>query len=640
MSQNQPKSPQTIKYIPANNNSTHSNFKVKHLLDLNNPLKSYHSPLAVIAHIDVNAFFAQVEQLRLGLSTDDAVVCVQWQSIIAVSYKAREYGISRMDTLETAKLKCPVLKPIHTAVFRKGENFWRYHDDDEHFPDPKHHKVSLDPYRRESRKIINIFKKNCDLVEKASVDESFMDFGRLIIQKIFKMLPDLQQDILKLDKDHYLPLIPKDFQLETFGEIIPSDFDNNDEFIINDWDDVFMIIGSIIAFDIRKQVQDELGYTTSAGVGRVKTIAKLASGFMKPDNQTIVRNSSINNSLKIFDFTDFWSMGGKTGDFIKEKLSPPFEDSIKFIRENYDIHELQDYLIDKQLAEKLYKMIRGEYYSPLSERIVLKSMNSNKNIRGVDSVTKLDDAIKWIKVFAADLFQRLVETDDENGYRTRPKTISIHFRSIKDFKTPHSKQSTLPIVPKEELESTLYKYGVNLLKMSESQYGKIYPLQNINMTISNFEIVDNNSSNSILNFTKKGNVDDLFAKQIEEKEFAKQTQQQKGNDQVKQESPKVESPGPPEQFQLLDNGLFKCLKCNQEINDQIEHIDFHYAIELTEALNGSNSLSSDLQKFSNNSKSYGEKRLNSKKREVSKKSNKLDQNKKTKFDKSQSKLPF
>lgn len=655
MSQKNPTT-QVLK-VKRSSDLPHSKFKVKHLLDLNNQARSYNSPLAVIGHIDMNAFFAQVEQLRLGLSVDDAVVAVQWSSIIAVSYKAREYGISRLDTLESAKLKCPILKPIHTAVFKRGENFWRYHDDDKEFPSPKEYKVSLDPYRRESRKILKIFKNNVDLVEKASVDESFMDLGRCVLKKLFELLPNMHEDILKLDKDDYLPLVPDDFELEVHGEVVQGDLEENtDQLYINDWDDVLILLGSIKAYDIRLQVVKELGYTTSCGVGRVKTIAKLASGFKKPDNQTIIRNSAINNFLKNFDFTDFWSMGGKTGEFIKQKLSPPLEDSIKFIRENYDLQELEDYLEDKSLAEKLYKMIRGEYYTPLSERVVLKSMNSNKNIRG-ESVRKLEDCMGWIRVFAADLYQRLVETDDENGNRTRPKTVSIFFRSYKDYNFPHSKQSTLPIVPKEDMEETLYKYGVNLLKMLEAQFGNIYPLQNVSMTISNFETMDNVPS-SILNFAKKGNVNDLFAKQIEEKQKKERELDEKKLKQLESDANNPEKPdtkdssSEPEilgEYTLLDNGNLKCPKCEAEVPDRAEHDDFHYAIELTEALNGSENLSDNLQKFSN-TKSYGEMRLNSrspavgssnnsKKRSTGKKSNgKAD--KKLKTDKSQSRLPF
>lgn len=111
---------------------------------MNDRKKAYESPLAVICHIDLNAFFAQCEQLRLGLSEKDPVVCVQWNTLIAVSYAARDYGITRMDRLEQAKIKCPNLIAAHTAVFKKGEPLWKYVD---YLPSPVNHKVSLDPYR-------------------------------------------------------------------------------------------------------------------------------------------------------------------------------------------------------------------------------------------------------------------------------------------------------------------------------------------------------------------------------------------------------------------------------------------------------------------------------------------------------------
>jgi DNA polymerase eta len=604
------------------------------LLSLENPQRAYLSPLAVIAHIDVNAFFAQVEQIRLGLSKEDAVVCVQWSSLIAVSYAARDYGIGRMDNVETAKLKCEKLIPVHTAVFKKGENFWRYRDEDKEPPSPVNHKVSLDPYRRESRKIMKIFKSNCDLVEKASVDESFMDLGRIVLKRLYALLPDLEEQLEKMDKLDQLPPVPQNLKFETHGFIVSSVDEPENGPKIYDWDDLVILLGSLIAHEIRQQIEKELGYTTSCGVARVKTVAKLASGFKKPDNQTIVRNGSINQFLSNFDFTELWSMGGKTGEYIKSKLSPSSSDSMTYIRENYDMDELKEYLEDEQLSEKLYLMVRGEYAAPLSERILLKSMNSNKNIRG-SSGSSFKDSCEWIKVFAADLYQRLMETDDENGYKTRARTLSIKFKSKNNFSETHSKQCSLPIVPKEELEETLYKYGVNLLKMLEAQYHNIYPLVNLNMTISNFEIMDKASSN-IMNFVKRGDVSSIFKNAGESK--IKREQGTSGTSGT-------EVSGADTHYIPLDDGKFQCTKCGNEVQDQAEHRDFHYAIEITEQLNGASSLSSELQRYSAKKLSYGESRLNLRSMSPSTSSTKRKKvntkpDKKVKVTKGQSRLPF
>jgi DNA polymerase eta len=49
---------------------------------------------------------------------------------------------------------CPNLVIVHVATYKDGENEAKYHPD----PETKTHKVSLDLYRRESVKIITIFK--------------------------------------------------------------------------------------------------------------------------------------------------------------------------------------------------------------------------------------------------------------------------------------------------------------------------------------------------------------------------------------------------------------------------------------------------------------------------------------------------
>ena len=76
------------------------------------------NPLRTIAHCDIDAAYAreslftrpsgcvslsdtpfrsplEFEQVRLGLPDDLPLICAQWQSIIAVNYPARKFGIKR-----------------------------------------------------------------------------------------------------------------------------------------------------------------------------------------------------------------------------------------------------------------------------------------------------------------------------------------------------------------------------------------------------------------------------------------------------------------------------------------------------------------------------------------------------------------
>jgi DNA polymerase eta len=64
-------------------------------------------PLRVVALCDSDAFYAACEVVRLGIDRERPLVVLQWDSLIAVNYPARKYGISRMDKLQAAKKRCP-----------------------------------------------------------------------------------------------------------------------------------------------------------------------------------------------------------------------------------------------------------------------------------------------------------------------------------------------------------------------------------------------------------------------------------------------------------------------------------------------------------------------------------------------------
>jgi hypothetical protein len=52
-----------------------------------------------------------------------------------------------------------------------------------------------------------------------------------------------------------------------------------------DWDDVIMSVAAEMIRDIRREVEEKLGYTCSAGIARNKMLAKLAAGWKKPNQQ-------------------------------------------------------------------------------------------------------------------------------------------------------------------------------------------------------------------------------------------------------------------------------------------------------------------------------------------------------------------
>ncbi|KAG0297643.1 DNA-directed DNA polymerase eta rad30 [Linnemannia gamsii] len=146
-------------------------------------------------HIDLDCFFAQVEQIRLGLSADVPLVSQQWNAIIAVNYAARKSGITRLHhNVFDAKLLCPELVCAHVATLGPGDA------QPDYYPSPSRytHKVSLDPYRKASAKIFNVFRKFTAKHQKGGLDEVFMDVTDVVNQRI---MDEYGADLSKWDRE-------------------------------------------------------------------------------------------------------------------------------------------------------------------------------------------------------------------------------------------------------------------------------------------------------------------------------------------------------------------------------------------------------------------------------------------------------
>lgn len=624
-----------------------SKFKWRDLLKLNSKTEAYLSPLSCIAHVDLNAFFAQVEQIRCGYSRDDPVVCVQWSSIIAVSYAARKYGISRMDSVKIAFEKCPNLVPIHTAVFKKGEDFWQYHDgygswnnDPNKKLSPETYKVSLIPYRREGRKVLKIFQEYCDLVEKASVDEMFLDLGRLCFQHLLLLEGSNGDDCFDLDIDYsvfqnirdifvsgsydldsMLPMIPDNIneKIKFKGNIFSLPSTSSNSYLqlpnIEDWDDVIFALASHTIHYIRSYIEKTLGYTTSCGIARTKSVAKLGSNFKKPNAQTIVLNKYLNDFLDCgkFEITSFWTMGGSLGKSLSSLLKLPSNNSIRYIRDNWDsTKQLQDFIESeiKQtnfipdhnksyfdntevLSKKIYELVNGEYREPLNPKAVVKSMMSNKNMRG-NACASVVDILSWFEVFCSELAYRVEELEQEYKKIIRPNTATMFLKTAAG--EMYRKSGSIIYGSSSFNSQILLKSASRLVDEFDSQINKdkilhVYPLINLNLSISNFDILD-----------LQKNIIDMFGDQAQILKVSNEDKSKESQYKILQKYTKDESCN--NNNNKDDKITFSCKRCDLQFDcnkDFQEHLDFDLAVKLSEALNGLTEESSNL--------SIGEKRL-------------------------------
>lgn len=194
-----------------------------------------------IIHLDIDCFYAQVEEIRDPSLRERPLGIQQKNCLVTCNYKARSFGVKKLMSVAEAQKLCPDL------VLIKGED--------------------LTPYRQMSSRVFeHITRKYPQLnVERLGMDENFVDVTRLIEER-------MDQD------DEALTAIQ--------GCIYPSSAD----FLTNCLCGCArrLAVGTHIAKDLRESLFKDLGITTCAGIAHNKMLAKLAGALNKPNNQTVV----------------------------------------------------------------------------------------------------------------------------------------------------------------------------------------------------------------------------------------------------------------------------------------------------------------------------------------------------------------
>ncbi|CAM1501725.1 Fc.00g037090.m01.CDS01 [Cosmosporella sp. VM-42] len=432
------------------------------------------NPLRVVAHIDLDAFYAQCEMVRLGTSEDQPLAVQQWQGLIAVNYPARKSGIGRHCNIAEAKKLCPDLICQHVATWREGDDKWAYRDDA-----PAHiatDKVSLDPYRLQSRRILAVVKESLptDLqkVEKASIDEVFLDLSAQVHTILLERFPELSSPPPYDDPTERLPL-PSVAALDWQADAL-IDLDDDQETLDPDWDDVAILIGSEIIRGVRARIREKLKYTCSAGIASNKLLSKLGSGFKKPNCQTVVRNRAVGAFLSEFKITKFRNLGGKLGDQVVSTFNT--ESVTELLQISLDTMKAK---LGADTGLWVYNTVRGIDASEVNSRTQIKSMLSAKSFR--PTINTLEQAIRWLRIFVADIYARLVEEGVLENKR-RPRTINLHHRHSGQTR---SRQGPIPQGQALD-EGALFHLAKELLSQIIAE-GKVWPCANLSLSVGGFE---------------------------------------------------------------------------------------------------------------------------------------------------------
>ncbi|MBQ3651866.1 MAG: DNA polymerase IV [Clostridia bacterium] len=193
----------------------------------------------IILHADCNSYFASVESIdHPEWKLVPMAVCgdpeLRHGIILAKNELAKAYHIQTAETIYSAKKKCPDLLLV-----------------------PAHH----EKYKAVCERINAIYEGYTDLVERFSIDESFLD----------------------VTGSRHL-----------FGS------------------------GKEIADELRRRIREEIGVTISVGVSFNKTFAKMGSDYKKPDATTVISRENYKELLWSLPIGELLFVGKSGASVLKD----------------------------------------------------------------------------------------------------------------------------------------------------------------------------------------------------------------------------------------------------------------------------------------------------------------------------------
>ena len=351
----------------------------------------------VIVLVDMDCFYVQVEQRLQPEYRGKPCVVVQYKSwkggsIVAVSYEAREFGVKRGLFGDDAKKLCP-----DCHLFRIPE---------------KRGKADLERYRDAGAEVITALSDFTDWVERASVDEAYIDITDLVRERGENV--NLREE---LSETHVATYKSKRGSKKWFD----SDISQGDR---------DLAVGAIIAGEMRKHILEKTQFHCSAGVARNKSLAKLACGIRKPRGQTLLPHSCVQELFREVPVVKLRNLGGKLGSKVVDSLG------VNYMADVYNLgHEKLRETLGEKNGDFVFAMSAGTYSEEVKKRQLAKSISCGKDFLGPDTLRTADSVKHWLHQLCLEVVERV--TKDQQANHRKPVTISLHYLPQENQETRH-----------------------------------------------------------------------------------------------------------------------------------------------------------------------------------------------------------
>uniref|UniRef100_A0AAG5D1G6 DNA polymerase eta n=1 Tax=Anopheles atroparvus TaxID=41427 RepID=A0AAG5D1G6_ANOAO len=365
----------------------------------------------VVVLVDMDCFYCQVEEKLTPEIKGKPIAVVQynpWQGggIIAVNYPARAKGVTRHMRGDEAKQHCPEIELPQVPQVRG--------------------KADLTRYRDAGKEVAEVLKSFTSLLERASIDEAYLDITERVLVRIremnegkFQLLPDKLTNTFVVGYENIGEYVKKLSNTFDSSSGSSTSEDQSSDKLEYKKSDIKLLVGASIVNEIRAAVKEKTGYECSAGIAHNKILAKLTAGFHKPNKQTILPIDSIAKLYETLPLKKVKGLGGKLGDQVCEVLK------IKFMSELAQFPEslLQQHF-EERMGSWMYLMARGIDLEAVTAKFHSKSIGCCKRFPGKNAITGLATLNHWLSELATEVTERLEKDLDENNRTAKLLTVS------------------------------------------------------------------------------------------------------------------------------------------------------------------------------------------------------------------------
>ncbi|KAL6041902.1 N-acetyltransferase eso1 [Balamuthia mandrillaris] len=397
----------------------------------------------VVAHLDMDCFFVQVERQQRRELMGKPVAVQQHDDLISVSYEARALGVKKHMSPSEALNVCPDLVLVH--VRRNAGTS----------------KVTYEDYHNASAALLALVKELLPLavVEKASIDDLYIDLSPLVGNELPPTDTQTQSQTSSAlqssfgEKHAHMQLV--------YGRE-PTILSERDRQLLK---------GANIVSELREAIHRRLGFTSSGGIAQNKLLARLASSQNKPNGQTVLLPCNEYLLLENVPIRSLPQLSRRLGgqknleqllsavknlqeqaqeeqsggrDQQQQRTGPPIASLQRFSQE-----ELASFAgTEERRIEWLLQACRGQDNEAVREKGPPKSILSSMTLTPLEGVPQLRKVVRYI---ASEMSHRLLEDEQQHGREAQ--CITFGYRLVDE----KEKSQSIPLSKVAAREKALVK---------------------------------------------------------------------------------------------------------------------------------------------------------------------------------------